>query len=225
MLGVNNCDFCFRIKTFAIWIKSVSRWLTEWKYFCVGLLVVVLPWIEIRYGVDEATIRVTGMVLQLLGIGTVAWNINKTRKEFRHPGILKIWYQRLRHFPLFGKQIEPMILNGVLPAITGEFYAYESINAGHEATDGERIQALEKNLQIAHDRISQMQNEYNQRFHKYCEKLELEKRVQKQEIEKIHKKIETTETGGLSILGMGVVLLCQGVIMSTIPTELAKWLG
>ncbi len=210
---------------FVVWIKSVSCWLIEWKYFCLGLLVITLPWFEIYYGADESMIRITGMFLQLFGIGTVAWDINKTRKEFGRPGVLKIWCQRLRHFPLFGKQIEATTLRATLPPMIGNWHAHQSVNADPEATAGERIQALEENLQIVHNRISQMQNEVDHKFRKYFEKLTQEKQVRDREIKKTRAKIETTETGGLPVLGMGVLLLFQGVIMSTVPAELAKWLG
>lgn len=213
------------MKTFVIWIKSVSHWLIEWRYFCFGLLVVTVPvWFGIRYGANEDMIRVSGMALQLLGIGTVAWDINATRKEFGHPGVLMVWHQRLKRFPLFGKQAVTSTCHATLPAMTCSGRAHQSVNAGPEATTEERIRALEENLQIVHDRISQAQNEIDQGFRKYSEELTLEKQVRVQEDKKIHVKLEATETGGLHILGMGALWLFQGVIMSTIPAELAKWL-
>lgn len=213
------------MKTFMIWIKSVSRWSIEWRYFCVGLLVVAVPiWLGIRYGADESMIRITGMILQLLGIGTVAWDINSTRKEFGHPGVLKVWHQRLRRFPLFGKQAVTGTCDATLPALTGSVRGRKSVSAGPEATNEERIQALEDNLRIVHDRVSQTQNEIDQGLRKYSEELTLEKQVRIQEDKKIHAKLEATETGGLHILGMGALWLFQGVIMSTVPAELAKWL-
>ncbi len=225
LLGVTNYNFRIKMKSFNIWIRSVSRWLVEWRYFCLGLLVVAVPiWLAIRYGADEATIRIMGLILQLLGIGTVIWDINSTRKEFGHPGAFKVWHRRLRSFPLFGNQAGTATGHATLPAMISSGRAHQTVSAGPEAKSEERLQALEENLRLVHERISHSQNEVDQQFRKYFEELNFETQARVQEDKKNQIKLEATETGGLHILGMGALWLFQGVIMSTVPAEIAKLL-
>ena len=207
------------------WLKSIFHWLVEWRYFCLGLLVVAVPvFFGLRYGADEATIRITGMVLQLLGIGTVAWGIHTTRKEFGHPSIFTLWHQRLSRFPFFCNRVVTITSDIKLPAMTGTGRGHASVSGGPEATIEARVQALEENLQIVHDRVSKTQNEMDQGFRKYSEALKQEEQVREKEDQNIRAKLEATETGGLHISAMGALWLFVGVIMSTVPVELAKWL-
>ena len=153
-----------------VWLKSIFHWLLEWIYFCLGLLVVVVPvFFGLTYGADEATIRITGMVLQLLGILTVAWGIHTTRKEFGHPSILTVWHQRLSRFPSFGKRGVTGTGHFTVPCATFFGRGHTSVSAGPNAPIEARIQALEENLQLVHDRVSQTQNEMDQEFRKNSE--------------------------------------------------------
>ena len=206
-------------------LKSIFHWLFEWRYFCLSLLVVVVPvFFGLRYGADEAAIRITGMALQLLGILTVAWGIHTTRKEFGHPSIFTVWYQRLSRFPSFRKRVVTVTGHITLPGMTVSGRGHASVSAGPGATIEARVQALEENLQIVHDRVSQTQNEMDHAFRKHSEALKQEEQVRDKEDQNIRAKLEATETGGLHISAMGAFWLFVGVIMSTVPVELAKWL-
>ncbi|WP_445369486.1 hypothetical protein ACH5Y9_09965 [Methylomonas sp. BW4-1] len=52
------------------WLKTILHWLVEWRLFCLGFFVVVAPAGFIVFvSTDEAEIRITGILLQLLGTG------------------------------------------------------------------------------------------------------------------------------------------------------------
>ncbi len=213
------------MRNILLWLKSIFHWLVEWGYFCLGLLVVAVPvFFGLRYGANEAMIRFTGMVLQLLGIGTVAWGIHTTRKEFGHPSIFTVWHQRLSRFPPFGQRVVTGTTDITLPGMTFTGRGHTSVSAGSEATIEARVQAVEENLQIVHDRVSQTQNEMDQELRKYSEALKQEEQVRAKEDQNIRAKMEATVTGGLHISAIGAFWLFVGVIMSTDPFELAKLL-
>jgi hypothetical protein len=206
-------------------LKDIFSSLVERKYFCLGLLVVAVPvFLGLHYGADEAMIRITGMVLQLFGIGTVALGIHKTRREFGHPSIFRVWHQRLKRFLPFGKREVTGTAHITLPGVTCNARGHASVSVEPGATIEARVQALEENLQIVHNRINQAQNEMDQEFRKCSEALKHEERARDREDQKILSKLEATATGGLHISAMGALWLFVGVIMSTIPAELAKWL-
>ncbi|MBU1706172.1 hypothetical protein KKG19_05625 [Patescibacteria group bacterium] len=207
------------------WLKSILHSLVEWRLFFLGFLVVAAPAGFIVFvGAGEAAIRITGMVLQLLGIGTVAWGIHTTRKEFGHPSAFAVWRKRLNRFPPFVGRVATGSAHITLPAMTVSARGYGSIGAGANPTIDARVQALEENLKLVNDRVSQIQNEMDQEFRKQSNALKQEQQVRSDEDQHIRAKIESTETGGLHISAMGALWLAVGVIMSAIPSELAMWL-
>lgn len=211
-------------KTLA-WLKSIVHRLVEWRLFCFCFLVVAAPAGFIVFvDASEAVIRITGMLLQLLGIGTVAWGIHITRKEFGHPSVFAVWRKRLSRFPPFGGRLVTGSAQITLPAGTVSARGYSSLSAGPNPTIEARVQALEENLKIVNDRVSQTQNEMDREFRKQSDTLKQEQQVRSDEDQHIRAKMEATETGGLHISAMGALCLFVGVIMSSVASELAVWL-
>lgn len=206
------------------WLKAILHWLVEWRLFCLGFFVVVAPACFIVFVcADEVVIRIAGMVLQLLGIGTVAWGIHITRKEFGHPSVFTVWRKRLNRFPAFGNRGATGSSNITLPPMTGSGRGYSSVSAGTNPTIDARIQALEENLKLVNARVSQTHNEMDQGFRKQSDAFKQEQQIRSDEDRDIRAKMESTNTGGLHISAMGALWLAVGVVMSSIPSELAVW--
>lgn len=207
------------------YLRAILHWLVEWKWFCLGFIVVFAPSsFIVLVCADEAVIRIAGMVLQLMGIGTVAWGIHITRKEFGHPSVFTVWHKRLNRFPAFGNHGAAVSFNITLPALTGSMRGYSSASAGTNPTIDARIQALEENIRLVNDRVNQTQNEMDQEFRKQTDALKQEQQIRSDEDQHTRSKMESTNTGGLHISAMGALWLAVGVIMSSIPSELAVWL-
>lgn len=206
------------------WVKAILHWLVEWKWFFLGFFVVVAPAGFIVFVcVDETVIRIAGMVLQLMGIATVAWGIHITRKEFGHSSVFTVWRKRLNRFPAFRNHGGTGSANSTLPAMTSSGRGHSSVSAGTNPTIDARIQALEDNLKLVNDRVSQTQNEMDQEFRKQADALKREQQIRSDEDQHIRAKMESTNTGGLHISAMGTLWLVIGVIMSSVPSELAVW--
>jgi hypothetical protein len=63
----------------------------------------------------------------------------------------------------------------------------------------------------------------DQGFRKQTDALKQEQQIRSDEDQHIRAKMELTNTGGLHISAMGALWLAIGVIMSSIPSELAVW--
>jgi hypothetical protein len=212
------------VKQLLAWLKAMYHWLAEWRFFCLGLFAVVIPiGLIVLVCADESVIRIAGMVLQLMGIGTVAWGIHITRKQFGHPSIFTVWRKRLNRCPAFGNRGGTGSGSGTLPALTSNGYSGSSVSADTNQTIDARIQALEKNLRLVNDRVSRIQYEMGQEFLKQTASLMQEQKIRSDEDQHIRAKMESTSTGGLHISAMGTLWLVVGVIMSSIPSELAVW--
>ena len=71
------------MKKFLLWFKAISHWLVAARLLWLTMAVIAAAlFLGVWKGSDEATIRITGLFLQLLGISTVAWGIRATRSSW-----------------------------------------------------------------------------------------------------------------------------------------------
>ncbi len=81
------------------WLKRVVVWLAEPRVAWLTLVVIGLSIAFVTHlGVTEREIRFTGLILQCLGIGTVAWGIRQTQKLFGWPGLFPLLRDWLANF-------------------------------------------------------------------------------------------------------------------------------
>jgi hypothetical protein len=206
------------------WLRALWSWLWEASHFWLAIVVVGMALLFVlRHSVSEPEIRITGLFLQILGIGTVAWGIRETRMLFGRPDIISISRGWLKRFPTYGGRIVSGSLNITLDDVTVQARGYVSASAGPEATAEARIEALEKNVKYLSERIDHTQSEIDQNFRTQVQKLDQEQQTRAKEDQDIRAKLEVTETGGLHISAMGALWLFVGVTLSTASTELAKW--
>jgi hypothetical protein len=90
-----------RFLTSGRWLLAFGRWLLELRehhlfWFTVGGNLAAVA-VAFLLG-SERAFRVTGLVLQLIGIATVALNIRGTRSQFDRPGTIALASQWLRRF-------------------------------------------------------------------------------------------------------------------------------
>lgn len=163
------------------------------------------------------------MVLQLLGIGTVIWGIEETRKLFGHPSTMASLWQWLKRFPPFGGRTITASAHGTLPSLSGSARGYVSARADPDARIESRVEVLEKNIEYLHKRISMTESEMDSKFRTQKQELEAEKNSRESEDRKVLAKLEATEMGGVYISAMGALWLFVGVVLSSIPEELSNW--
>ena len=86
-------------------------WLT--LLVALGALVV-----SFRPGVPELQIRISGLALQWLGIGTVAIGLRETRKLFERPSLIALLCAWLSRFPRWRRDVRVIAGSGSL-GLTG----------------------------------------------------------------------------------------------------------
>jgi hypothetical protein len=170
---------------------------------------------------SEQVIRLTGLTLQVLGIGTVAWGISETRALFGHPSFVsktKAWFGR---FPLL-RSTHVLTATGVAAlGLTGKARAHVTHRPTAPTIEA-RVEALENNVTSIHTRITETQNEMDDGLNKAAEALKRESQAREDEDKTIRHKLEATGTGGVHISAIGASWLFVGVVLSTASTEIAK---
>lgn len=213
-------------RTLTLWLRALWFWLTEPRHFWLATFVVALALIfTLRRGVTEPEIRISGLLLQILGIGTVAWGIRETRALFGRPTLVAEFRAWLRRFPVYGGRVVSASVNITMPGLSLHARGSSSASAGPDASIEARIEALEKNVKLINERIDHTQNEMDQKFRSHADLLKQEEQTRGREDQAIREKLEATETGGLHISAMGVLWLFVGVTLSTAAPEIAKCLS
>lgn len=206
-------------------VKQLWPWLAEARFAWLALGVIAAALIvALRPHTPEYVIRLTGLVLQLLGIGTVIWGISETRALFGHPSFASKAKSWLEHFPLRRKNVVLVAGAASISAATSKGRGFVTQGAGPNATIETRVDALEKNISLIHKRISGTEKEMDEEFRKATEALKNEEKTRQAEDNALHKKLEATGTGGVHISAIGASWLCVGVALSTAGVEIAELL-
>lgn len=206
-------------------IRALWPWLVEARFawLALGVIVVALA-VSFRPHTPESVIRLTGLVLQVLGIGTVIWGISETRALFGHPSFAAKTKSWLGRFPLLRINVVLAAAAGSMSAATGKARGYATQGTGPNATIETRVDALEKNVALIHERISSTEREMDEEFRKATEALKKEEQTRQTEDNAIRETLEATGTGGVHISAIGASWLFAGVVLSTAGVEIAEFL-
>lgn len=206
-------------------LRAFWPWLREARFAWLALGVVdVALAVCLRPHTSEPVIRLTGLVLQLLGIATVAWGISETRALFGHPSFAAKGRAWLGRFPLLRKSNVFTDVIGSRAVATSKARGYATRGAGLNPTVETRVDVLERNIELIHERISGTETEMDEGFRKTADALRHEQNTRRTEDHAILTKLEATGTGGVHISAIGACWLFVGVVLSTAGLEIAEWL-
>lgn len=206
-------------------LKAIWPWLVEARYAFLSLIVIgVALVISLRPHTTEPVIRMTGLVLQILGIGTVIWGISVTRALFGYPSFASKTKAWLGKFPLIRSNVALLTSNINTSFSFDKARVFVTPEKGANPTIEARLEALENNMPLIHERINQTQKEMDEEFEKVLVALKREEQTRQSEDRTIREKLEATGTGGFHISAIGASWLFVGVVLSTAAPEIAELL-
>ncbi len=208
----------------ASWLKVLGRWLAEARLAWVALGVVLLALtFSLWSGVTELQIRLTGLLLQLLGIGTVAHGVHQTRKLFGRPGVLDLLRKWLSRFPRWRRQVIVGVGGSSVGISGGLVRAHIWTKIDPASPIQVQLDGLKQNVERLNERLIQTQNELDAQLGQHSEALRQEQQVRAKDDTELRQRLEVAETGGLHITFIGVVWLFLGVLLATIAPEISRW--
>lgn len=203
-------------------LRALRSWLAGARHaWLAGSVVAIALVIALRPGAPEPVIRLTGLLLQLLGICTVAWGISETRALFGHPPFTSKARWWITRFPFLRRPIVASLSGVASLGIAGKVRAFGTDGPGPDPTIDARVAALEKNIDALHNRITETQKEMDAEFAKVTDAMKREEHSRQSEDLAIRAKLEATGTGGVHISAIGALWLFIGVALSTASTEIA----
>ena len=207
-------------------VKALLPWLAEARYVWLALAVSIAALvIALRPGTTEPVIRLTGLALQILGIGTVAWGISETRALYGHKPLFAVARGWIERFPLRSRNIVLSAAGIASATAIGRARAHVTHGTPLNPTVNDRLDALEKNVGALNDRIGATQKELDEEVSKMKTSISEEARQREQEDQGSRKLIEMTATGGVHISAIGAVWLFVGVTLSSAGVEIAAALA
>lgn len=170
----------------------------------------------------EACIRITGMVLQLLGVYSVIVGIDKTRELFGEPSFYTISRDWL--LSLIRKRKKSNLTASASLKMDSNLSAHLSLrhsSMGLKTTLKERVLSLEKNIKYIDEDIKYLQEKVKNQNAELLKTINNKSETNQKEIDKINQKLMESATGGIHISALGASWLFFGVILSSLSNEIA----
>jgi hypothetical protein len=202
------------------WLRLIWTWAfrdPRLVWLTLGALAAAM--LPVWWWKSEPAFRITGMALQLLGLGTVTWGIRKTRELFGRPSMRRRFVEWWRGRPRRRHTISGSA--GIAlehSSMTGD--AEEWSQTSRDDYMEVRLAALE-----VRGRFNAFAQKTRTELSKHTDDLSQETRVRSDADKAISAKLEETGVGGLDLSVMGVVWLGAGVMLSSMSLELAGWLS
>ena len=206
------------------WLFAVARWIWEARrgWGTIALVaVIVFAAIPVAKSLEDG-IRYAGMILQILGVVTVAIGLRDKRQTFERPGLVQIFRGWLSRFPKYAPKSHVISMQGVASAsAVGSAYAYGWHGLPQNPTLDDRFAVLEKNLDTVKRLALDAQKQAQEEAARSASRLEEERRNRETADRALSAKLESFGTGNLHLEAAGVFWLIIGIVLGTIPDEVA----
>ncbi|MCW5658451.1 MAG: hypothetical protein KIT60_12165 [Burkholderiaceae bacterium] len=207
---------------FSLRLRALAEWLAEANHVWLALAVPLLALgICLRPGMSEPFIRLTGLALQILGIGTVVWGILATRAFFGRPSPIAQVRGWLKRCPLFGGTISASAGTAVSRSFAGRLHGYSSVPIDPKAPVDTRIEVVERNIGLIHERITATIRVFDSDLGELRNHIAEETSKRESTSDHLRARIEEASTGGIHISAIGAAWLFVGVVLSTSAPEIA----
>lgn len=210
------------------WLRNIYSWLgqalTAWDTLFGIAVALIIPFLT---DTPSEALRISGLILQFVGAVIVIVDINGTRKLFGKPGMLASAGLWLKSFPAFRPR--PVTASGTAtsppPSASGRAYVKTPFDSNASIAD--RISELERVVMGLQDVYGQVDSRIDEAKRELTQEIEKERQERIRSEDSARQLLKAAQTDGLHISALGAVWLLVGMVMSTMPDELAliyQWL-
>jgi len=204
-------------------VRALGRWLLEaWRVW--GPLLVVAAILALSQLIPvklEDRLRYCGLTLELLGIATVVLGIIGKRKLFKKPTLLQNLRAWLGRHPF--RQTQHAIVTGTasLASVSARAKASLWARTPPDASLEGRVAAIEQNLDTLRTELGNVEKELQDEARLRMESIDAERRARDAGMSEMRAQLERLGAESLHVEMTGVFWLVLGVVLDTIPAELA----
>jgi len=206
--------------------EVLMRWLSASRFFWLWLTVLLIAWYgPLPFSSDlETRFRYAGLILQLAGIGTVAYGIKMTRDLLRKPSWEQSLVTGLRDLPAVFRA-RRTTLKGEAPQAGSSTVSAESAKPARNKGAAPRVAALEAELAAVNERIAQTQHQLDDETRARDNDDKWERAARVEADARLWKALQESSVGGLRLSAVGLGWLLVGVVLTTVAGEAARLLG
>lgn len=221
------------------WVRSLVRWMGEaWSLWVTVIpLIIIIPLIvasllplspseSLQLCRADNVLRYCGLGYQLFGICTVVSGLRSKQRLFNLPGLfekIRLWFARRPRWTQPPAIVKPSPVSVSAGVVGPKVPVWRGTPADGSIED--RIAALEANVTTLRKEQTEMGTEFQEARRKTYKLVDAERRERESAVTTLHVKLEGLGTGGLHIEMMGVFWLILGVVLATIPYEIAAGLA
>jgi hypothetical protein len=211
----------------ARWSALVGVLTAAWPFWMAVLGVAFSAVGACRLTGDPATaIRYAGTCLQVLGLFTVAIGLRQMRLLFGRPSLaasIAQWFKQLGN--VFAPSKDAVVHAGSAAMSMTAGMAGVATTLGANASLDERVSALERELTTLRRDLNASIERAHQQVGGVKAELKEERRARERADSLTAKKVEEVAIGGLRLEIVGVLWLILGVLGTSIPQEVARWVA
>ena len=192
----------------------------------MGVLTATVLALAVPRAAHESHVRLAGLVLQLLGLATVAFGLRQTRKLFGRPSMRKtaaLWLRNLR--ASFVRPTHQVITPGTAHMAFVANPAGVSVGRNPARTLEQKVAALEEEMDAVKQKLAKYRETLKESIDDLADQLQTESVQRHYGDSEIKEKLETMAVGGIHLEFVGLIWLFVGVICSGFPQEVAAWLN
>lgn len=205
------------------WLRACVKYgvVKAWPVLLVGAIVIVCYCSARFFSPAEPTIRLTGMVLQMLGFAMTMWQLLETRKALNLPNWLEGTVRYFKGFPKFNKTISMSATLGAL-GMVGK--ANVTVGRNPKAKIKERVERLERDVDALNIRITDLADQNSAEM--AALKLSLLKEIEtlRSELSNVETKMIDLVGGGTTLQVVGVFYFAIGLFLASASVEISKWM-
>lgn len=212
-----------QIRLYLGWLKRVAQWFdSQFRYYLLVILTIPFTFYicSLFFSDWEATFRITGMTLELLGLGTVAKGMYDTHQSYNQPNVATRIKQCFAQFPKLKNNVNITVNPATLNATGSISDASITITDNKEKTLDEMFAEL--SIQVSDLVVSQKQLEYKVDKNKAssADALHIEKAERELADNKNRELIKNSSIDGLRTEATGIFWLVFGIVFATASAEL-----
>jgi hypothetical protein len=212
------------IRKIVAWMKSMVRWLLEPAPIWIAVLVIVVVVLVCTClaSTPAVGLRYAGLALELAGVATVAIGLRDKWYTFEKPSLKNLVVAWLKRVPRFSPKTTVHVGSGniTLGGLSAQAYGWHG--TGPDSPLEQRVDALERNVEAIQGLIVQVRQEIRQEADKLNTKISQEERARLDADRALHVRLEKFGAGGLHLEAIGLFWLVTGLVLGSLPVELAR---
>lgn len=207
------------------WIKRKWQWAMQNKMFWWNFILFAISVVFIFFckspGESDFRIKTVGMVLQLVGVGTVWFDLTNTARSFGKTGMIQrtmVWLKA----GLTGHADAVGMMASASASLSSSARATVRWPMDANAETAIRIEALEKNIGKIDEDLNALFKQLDQQASAASERASNETNMRAQAVAEVRRELVEASVGNFAVLVFGAVWLAIGVVLSTLAPEIAK---